>query len=312
MSGNFIGAVIEVGTNSIKLLIGKLEKKNKLKTLTYTRDITRLGEGLKQSGILKVDAIKRSVETIEKYHKQAESAGAKKIEIVGTHVLRRAENPLNFIWKVKEATGLEVEILSEQQESFAARDGVMLDYEKQEGKEIVILDIGGGSTEIIKEIWTKSIPVGAVSITESMFNEDPPKDNQLVRAATRIRDIFMEEITFMIAGERIQAVGVGGTLTAAAALAMGLDEFEPDKIHHFQLEESAVNQLIDKLKSVSLEKRKQMMSFDPQRADIIIGGMIILKVFFKFFDVEKFTVSVNNVIHGIFYQKFARYFWSEV
>lgn len=300
-----MGAVIEVGTNSTKLFIGRLNQDNSLETITYQRKITRLGEGQKEGGDLLNEAMWRTASTVKAYCDLARDRGVRQIVIISTHVLRAAENPLEFIERVKVLTGLEMEILTEEQEALAARDGAMLDYGGGPDRSTVIIDIGGGSTEIVRGIWCRSIPVGVVNLTESFFDRDPPSDIDMVRASSRFRDYLLEEVKFMVPGDRVHLIGVGGTINAAAALCQDLHEYDPTRIDGYLLDEKKIQHIYERLHRVSLEKRREMMAFDPDRSDVIIAGMLILRVLFRYFHVESFRVSVKNVIHGTFMNKFA-------
>ncbi len=298
--------VIEVGTNSTKLLVARREDGGGLSTLCYQRRITRLGKGLEDSGSLDPESMWRTAATVQAYHRLALDRGAEKVAVVGTHVLRAADNSLDFLVKVKELTGLEVEILTGDQEARATRDGALYDSPETGGRNLVVLDIGGGSTEIVRGVWSRSIPMGAVSLTESCFFQDPPRDTQLVRASTRFRDRLLREVTFLVPGDRINIIGVGGTVTATAALWLKLDRYRPRLIEGFSLDGKKLDIIMDRLVKTDLPGRRSMMSFDPDRSDVIIAGLLILKVFFKYFHVDSFTVSMKNLIHGIFLKKFGK------
>jgi len=298
-----------VGTNSTKLLIARTNDFLEIETICYQRKITRLGEGLKERGrLLNPDAINRTCDAVKEYFKLANEKGVREVAVIGTHVLRAAKNPLDFIEKVRIITGLEVQVISGALEAAATKEGALLNYGSKPDRNIVIVDIGGGSTEIVRGAGSCSLPLGAVSLTEMIFNEDPPKKIQMIKALLRFRDLLLGNVKFLVPGDRVNFIGVGGTITSTAALSLGLDEYDPSLIDGYNLDEKQIIKILDRLSSVTLEQRKQLMQFDPDRSDVIIAGMLILSIFFRYFHVESFRVSIKNVIHGIFFRKFRKNF----
>lgn len=294
-----IGAVIEVGTNSVKLLVAFVGEGGIPENIAYQRKITRLGEGLEKSGRLLPQATTRTIDAIEEKASWAAEKGAEKVFVVGTYALRAAKNSSDFTDLLKKETGLELEILSGEEEAWFTRDGAVMDF-----PESVVIDIGGGSTEVADDESAFSLPFGVVSITEKFLKNDPPENGEILEAGLFARRLYEKEINFLKPGREFSLIGVGGTITAAAALSLGLDKYEAERIRGFTLSIEDVEEVLLRLKSVNLDKRKMMMKFDPDRADVIIAGIVILKNFLEFFHVKKITVSVKNIIHGVFRNKF--------
>ena len=300
------GAVIEIGTNSVKFLTGCVKGCNKIEVFRYNREITRSGEGLNKTGKMSDNAMERTLDTLKRFHNIAKENQIPKTIAFGTHSLRTAKNADVFIKRVKEETGIDVVVLTGQEEAFMTHTGVLLNYQKDSGKEPVIIDIGGGSTEIIHGSWANSLPVGCVNLTEEIIGDDEPCDEDLVRISSRVRDLLLSRVTFLNPGQKNEFVGVGGTVNSVAALSLGLKEFDPDKMQGFVIEADDLRNQILKLSSMTLDERRKLMRFDPKRADVIVAGMVILNTFFRYFSIETFKVSIFNIIHSMFYDCFCR------
>lgn len=303
------GAAIEIGTNSVKYFLGKVIGKNRIERIGQGVEITRLGKGLQPGGFLREDSIERTLRTVGKFRDMAQKEGIDDIIVFGTQSLRISKNPDDFIERVRKELNLDVEVIPGDWEAHLTRVGVLLDFPKEERGEPVIIDIGGGSTEVIMGISTKSIPMGCVNLTETMIHRDPPDRESLIRLHARIRDQFIEEITFLNPGHKADCVGVGGTIVTLAMLSLGLEEFSSDKIHGVEIKEETVKEIFSRLTNMNLEERKGLIKFDPGRADVIIAGMAILQAFFNFIAMHRFTVSIYNIIHGIFYDYYSRKFF---
>lgn len=299
------GALIEIGTNSVKFLTARVTGFNNIEIYRYNRRITRSGEGLEETGILSDEAVKRTLSAVRDYTETARSEGFEEIIAFGTHSLRKAGNSGEFIKLIKEEAGIETRVLTGQQEAFMTRKGVLLNHPGKLGKEPVIIDIGGGSTEVVHGSWAGSLPVGCVNMTEEMINEDPPCNEGIIRINSRVRDLLISNISFLNPGQKNSFVGVGGTVVTVSALALGLTEYEPDKIHGSVINPEQLRMQMERLCSIKLDERREILSFDRKRADVIIAGMAILNSFFKYFSMDNLRISVLNIIHGMFYDCFA-------
>ncbi|MFP4497315.1 MAG: hypothetical protein ACLFQV_03820 [Vulcanimicrobiota bacterium] len=301
MAFDFTASVIEVGTNSVKLLVAGV-KNNKPVSLVYTRKITRLGESMGRTRILTPQAIERTVRAIKDYEKQSLALGAEKIAIVATEALRVAENSGEFKSRVEKDTGLTVEILSGREEACASRKGALLDFENN--NPVIILDIGGGSTEFAAEEWEVTIPMGAVSLTEKFFAHDPPESTEIQETRKFIRKKLKGALKDRKLKKNVKLIGVGGTMTTTAGYIQKMDCFEPERIHKFKITRKKLKETIEKLIQLDIINRKKVLAIDPGRADIIPAGLLILEAAFNYFEINEIVVSIKNIIHGIFYEKF--------
>lgn len=304
------GAVIEIGTNSVKFFLGKIIGKNRIETLRHQRQITRLGEGLEEKGVLNNEAMARTGKAIGDYWQIAHSEGVNDILIFGTHALRVSNNAPQFLEMIKSETGREAQVLTGQKEAFMTRRGILLNQADIGETESLIIDIGGGSTEIISGIRSRSLPIGCVSMTESLMMEDSPDNNSLIRVNSRIRDILLNELRFINPGRHRYCIGVGGTALAAVALAAHVDGFQPDLLQEARVTSQQIRKVMQQLSSKTSQERREILKFDPDRADVIIGGLLILNAFFNYAGVENFRVSIFNIIHGMFYEYYLKKFAS--
>jgi exopolyphosphatase / guanosine-5'-triphosphate,3'-diphosphate pyrophosphatase len=304
MDKEMIGGVIDVGTNSVKCLAARTHPLERMETLLYTRKITGLGKGLGKKGSLLSESMKKTADVIEDYVKQLREMDVEEIVVIGTYALRTASNTSEFLQMVRDKTGLDIEILSGDEEAEYTTLGALLDIDERTPARITIMDIGGGSTEITGGDFAKSLPVGALSVSEKFLESDPPTPGELKQAFDYLLNLFRREITGIKEKELVRGVGVGGTIMSAAALKKQLDKFDFDKIHLTTLNSEEIESFINKLYPVTTEHRRSLLPFDPDRADTIVGGLLIVRAFFNYFDVDRFTVSLKSLVHGIFYKKF--------
>jgi exopolyphosphatase / guanosine-5'-triphosphate,3'-diphosphate pyrophosphatase len=304
MKNDLIGAVIDVGTNSVKCLVARTHSLERMETLLYTRKITKLGKGLEKNGIILSESMDNTVRVIKEYVRQAREMGAGEIVIYGTYALRTAGNTGEFLKMVKQAAGIEVDVLSGSEEAEYTTLGALLDIDECTPAKITVMDIGGGSTEITRDNFLKSLSAGALSVSERFLLSDPPMESEIQNTSDFLLNLFRENLTELREKSLVRGVGVGGTVMAAAALKKNLETFDFNEIHLTELNVYDVQLFINNLSQAKLEQRRIMLPFDPDRADIIIGGLLITRTFFEYFNVDRFTVSLKNLIHGIFYKKF--------
>jgi exopolyphosphatase / guanosine-5'-triphosphate,3'-diphosphate pyrophosphatase len=304
MKRDFIGGVIDVGTNSVKCLVAKAHALERMETLLYTRTISKLGTGLERNGILLDESMERTVSIIEDYVKQIKTMQADEIVIFGTYALRIAENTGVFIKMIKDRTGIDVEILSGDEEAEYTTLGALLDIDECTPAKITVIDIGGGSTEVAGDDYMKSLPMGALSVSERFLVSDPPSQQEMEEASEFLLNLFSENLVQLKEKNLVRGVGVGGTIMSAAALKKKLDTFDFEKLHLTELTVYELQLFIERLSQVTIEQRRLLLPFDPDRAEIIVGGLLILRTFFDYFKVDRFTVSLKNLIHGVFYKKF--------
>jgi exopolyphosphatase/guanosine-5'-triphosphate,3'-diphosphate pyrophosphatase len=288
--------IIDIGTNTILGLKAIIDRPN-VQIISDQRFHYRAGKRLDDAGNISLayksgmrDAVKAALVSL---------GDCAIIKIVATEVLRKPKDGAQFAEELSSEIGYLIDIIEPQREAELNFKGVVFDL-PDSGNPLAIIDVGGGSTELAlgmnkKFVGWSSIQLGAVFMAELIGYEKPTGD--YLKAATQFFDNsdFYKIIKPGI--ERVAAVG--GSAVALTGILMGLKEFEPEKIQGFNFEQEAISLILDKLASLSLEERKKLMTFDPQRADIIIGGGAIILAFMRRFNIGHIEVSTRGLRHGI-------------
>lgn len=290
-------AVIDVGTNSTNLLVT-----DGTRDLERIVAVTRLGEGLHSSGELSAGAMARTLGTIVAHAARARDLGADEILVAGTAACRRARNTADFARMVREQTGLDLDIVSEEDEASLSFAGALRGLPRINGNTLVV-DIGGGSTELTvgtdSPHRTASIPIGAVTATESDLTTDPPRPADLTNVIGAVQD-EMEEVgrlhPEMLGAQRV--VGVAGTIVTVAAVEIGLAEFDDSVLHGFVLTRGAAEDVFRTLATETLAQRRKNPGLPPERADVIVAGCCILVGIMRRLGLEEMTVSTRSLMDG--------------
>ena len=290
-------AVIDVGTNSTNLLVT-----DGVVDLDRVISVTRLGEGLHASGVLSPAAMERTVAMIGSHADRARGLGATEILVAGTAACRRARNTAEFADLVRARTGLELTVVPADTEASLAFTGALRGLPAVPGNTLVV-DIGGGSTELtvgVDEPWrTASIPVGAVTATESDLTTDPPRPADLTNVIGAVQD-DLEEIgrlhPEMLSAQRV--VGVAGTVVTVAAVEIGLAEFDDSKLHGFVLTRDAAEDVFRTLATEPIAQRRRNPGLPADRADVIVAGCCILVGVMRRLGLDEITVSTRSLMDG--------------
>jgi len=296
-------ASIDIGTNTILLLIAEIEG-GKLKSLFEMETIARLGEGVQKNGILSQEAMKRGLQTLTQYLEQCQTTGAQKIFAVGTSALREAKNSGNFLKTIEEKLNLSIEIISGEEEAHLSFLAVARDL-KELKKSILVLDVGGGSTEFIlgkgdQIIQWESLPLGSVRFTEQFLLSDPIQGGEWEKMEREIRE-SLGRVPYP--QEPFSMVAVGGTATTLASVEQGLEEFISEKIHHFVLTKEALNNQLHLYRSKTIDERRKIPGLPPARADVILAGGAILYMAMEKLKSPTVLISCHGIRYGLLYQK---------
>jgi exopolyphosphatase/guanosine-5'-triphosphate,3'-diphosphate pyrophosphatase len=299
-----VKAVIDVGTNSIKFHAAKKKADGSLETVLDKNDIARLGEGLRETGLIAPEALERNALSVAAFAEKAKELGAVP-EIVGTMALRTAKNAADFASRVKELTGLDVRIIPGEEEArlsyLAVLSGLPL-----AGGELVTFDTGGGSTEFVYGKGTEmvrkfSIPLGAVRITEEFFADDPVRPGSVDAAVKEIRSSLTGG---GVLGSPEVIVGMGGTVTSLASVKFKMETYDPDVVQGSVLTLAELKDMVAMFASMTLEERKGVTGLQPKRADVILAGTCIVCAILELLGASSFTVSDRGLRHGLAYELF--------
>lgn len=306
-------ATIDVGSNSILLLIATVTEEGKIRPLLEKAEITRLSEKMNESGIINPEAMERSLKVLRKYTDLCHRNGVDRIVCIGTEGLRRAKNAQDFVQKVGELCGFKVEIISGTKEAELAYLSALLDFGENH-ENLVVLDIGGGSTELIwqteqngsiTKLQTLSMKMGSVRLTEEFLKSDPVSQSEYAALRQCIDDKLKNHFSSLqIPTKPMTLVGLAGTVTTLSSLDQKLPVYDSDKIQGAKLSQNSLKDLIRKLKEKNLEERKKMTGMEPKRADVLLAGASILDCVMSALGVEELIVSDRGIRYGLFYQRF--------
>ncbi len=297
-------SVIDIGTNSIKFCVAQKAPDGTLEVLKDANDIARLGEGLRETGLISPEALERNAQSVAAFAKEAEEMEVSRVLAVGTMALRTAKNTADFTARVKELCGLTVDVLPGDEEARLAYLAVLSGLPVQEG-ELVIFDTGGGSTEFIfgrgKDLKNRmSVNLGAVLITEKHLSDDPVKPGAVQAALAEIKDTFDNA---QVKGNPVQLVGMGGTVTSMGAVKHKMVKYDPDVIQGSELTLADVEEQINDYSARTLEKRREIPGLQPKRADVILAGACILKDILSRMNADRLVISDRGLRHGLLFDQ---------
>lgn len=305
-------AGIDVGTNTVKMVIADLTGGG-AKRIWEQSDNTRLGEGmLPHAPRLREAAMRRTLDALENFVAVTREYGVVATACVGTAALRDAENREEFLHRTQERLGLHVDVIPGHEEARLSYLAVRRDPVWRDVPHLRVIDIGGGSTEIIQgepysaEIAGRiSINLGAVKLTERCLKSDPPTIAQLDAANREVVAAMAEVEVQQEPSDGVQGalVGVGGTLTNLGAMALG-NRTDPEQLHGLILSADRLETQIEQLASLTIEARKNLPGLDSRRADIILGGAILLSQALSRLGAQSIQISTRGLRWGLLYDRF--------
>lgn len=302
-------ASIDVGTNSTRLLIARLNDDGLLERISSDVQITRLGEGVNETRRLMNAAIHRTINVLEKYKADMKTFGVEKYKAVGTSALRDAANSKEFLTRMRDM-GIELKIISGKREAQLSYLGAVagLGLAHEGNRQIAVLDIGGGSTEIslgtgdvFEKVYSESI--GAVRMTEAFFKSDPPLESEMDSLRAYVNKILSDIFESVRRTDVGMLVGVGGTITTVVAICEGLVEYDPETVHGYVLEHKQVQNVLEKLSKMTVSERRHVDGLQPGRADIIVAGVSILDCIMSGLGISELRVSEADILHGMIYDE---------
>ena len=311
-------STIDLGTNTILMVTVKVDTDGAITVLDDRQEVARLGKGVDASMNIQPDAFDRVADFLQYYRTTARSLGSERIVAFGTSALRDARNQNEFVAAMKERTGIAFQIISGEEEAELTYEGALFGLGLKQDR-IAVLDIGGGSTELaLGELTTKeerhltqhiSVDIGAVRITERYFQQQPPTQQALSEARMFAREQLSE--MFSLPPETV-AAGVAGTVTTLGAVSYGLQNGGAEELNGKTLSGDAIAQLTRKLSGMTLSEIISVPQIPTGRADVILGGSIILDEFMKHFGLEEIVVSTRGVRYGMMLKEAAAFTTAEL
>ncbi len=303
-------AIIDVGTNSVKLLVGDV-RDGTVQPVLEDSDQTRLGAGFYETSRLQPQAIAETARAVASFAAKARELQAASTRVIATSAARDAVNPADLTSAIERASGLKVEIISGKQEANWAFRGVSTDPELG-GQPLLLLDVGGGSTEFIlgqgeRQYFCHSFHLGTVRLLEKLPPDDLPTPQQLAGCRQWVKDFLAREVKPELEPalrqvekadaktHSLQLIGTGGTSTILARMEARLDTFEREKIEGIRLSIAQVQAHVERLWSLRLAERKNIVGLPAKRADVILPGVVIYEAVMEAFGFSELRISTRGL-----------------
>jgi len=317
-------ATIDVGTNTILLLVAELDEDGAFRILTDRAEIARLGEGVDRTRSLSAAGVERALEVLREYLQACRNFGVEEIAAAGTSALRDALNAKSFLARLKHEFKLDLRVLSGREEAaysyLAVQKGLQLD-----AQDVLVVDVGGGSTEFI---WAKdgklhgwaSLDVGSVRLTERFLASDPARREECDRLIQTVDQSLGKLLADWGALRQAQGrslrqaqgesnrpamVGIAGTFTTLSAVEKGLTHYSHSEVHGSRLTRAEVERQVELYRASTIAERKRIPGLEPKRADVILAGALVIQRIMTLFDIDEAIVSDQGIRYGLLYERIA-------
>jgi exopolyphosphatase/guanosine-5'-triphosphate,3'-diphosphate pyrophosphatase len=291
-------AAVDVGSNTVRLLVAEVVD-GALRRVDRRSIVTRLAQGVDRSGRLDAAAVERSLEAVEVYAAAIGTAGCDRVGVIATSAVRDAANRAEFTEPAHALLGVTPEVLTGPEEaemSFAgAITGAIGD------PPFLVIDLGGGSTEFVhgadRVESGVSVDIGSVRLTERMLPNRPAPSTAVEAARRYVAGLFTEQVK--VTGEIATVIGVGGTFTSLAAIHLGLEEHDPERVHGTVVPVLGFDILVDELARLDLAATAAIPSLDPARAPVLLGGAVVAATAVHHVGAIAVTVSEHDILDGL-------------
>jgi exopolyphosphatase/guanosine-5'-triphosphate,3'-diphosphate pyrophosphatase len=301
-------ATIDIGTNTTLLLVAETGDghTDNVRVLCERAEITRLGRGIGADGGLGRQGIDRTFAVLTEYASLARAHGAA-IHAIGTEALRRASNAADFLVRADSILGTSVEVIDGDREAALTFLAAERSFPDVTAGDTIVIDIGGGSTEIIvaragRMEFRRSLPIGSVRLTERHIRNDPATADEI---AAVTGEVAAQLANIPFSDGPLTLIGTAGTVTTLAAMSLGLAGYDPQLVHGYRLTLPALDQQIAHLRASTQVEREKMPGLDPKRADVILAGACILKTIADHARVVEILVSDRGIRWGLLFEKAA-------
>jgi exopolyphosphatase/guanosine-5'-triphosphate,3'-diphosphate pyrophosphatase len=289
-------AAVDLGTNSTRLLVADVDG-GRVDELARETTITRLGEGVDERRRLLPVPIARVRNCLTDYRRRAESLGAERTLLVATSAVRDAENGEAFLGEIEWSYGFDTRLISGEEEAALTYRGVTTGRALDAAT--LVVDLGGGSTELVAEGFRVSLDMGSVRLTERFLASDPPTPRELDDGALAVRSLLAERVPDEVRADTQGAIGVAGTMTTLAALDLSLEDYDPDRVHGHVVTRAAVEEQLTRLAALPVDGRRKLTGLEPDRAPVIVGGVVIVRELLRHFGLDGIEISERDLLDGI-------------
>jgi exopolyphosphatase / guanosine-5'-triphosphate,3'-diphosphate pyrophosphatase len=293
--------VVDIGTNSTRLLIAEIEDSRLVRELERRTEVTRLGEGVDSSGRLGDAAIARVLDTCGRYRQALDEHGVELVVAVLTSAVRDASNGADLERELRERFGFDAQTIPGEREAWLTYLGAT--GWRAAGEPVLVIDIGGGSTELIVGAGTElqffvSTQVGSVRFTERHLHSDPPRPQELEECEEAVRAELERAVPEEVRRSTTEGIAVAGTPTSLAAIDLQLDPYDSKRVQGHRLSLAAIDRMISELAAMPLAERREVTGLHPDRAPTIVAGSIILRETMGLFGLDEVEVSERDLLEG--------------
>jgi exopolyphosphatase/guanosine-5'-triphosphate,3'-diphosphate pyrophosphatase len=298
-------AAIDCGTNSVRLLVADVDRAaGRLSDVDRRLEIVRLGEGVDATGRLGAEPLARTLRALRSYRQIIAETSASAVRMVATSATRDAANSGEFVAGVGDILGIEPEVLSGEDEARLSFTGATAELAGDADAPYLVTDIGGGSTEFVlgepgAVTAAVSVNIGCVRMTERHLHHDPPRGDEIAAARADI-DAALDVVAGKIPVSTARTlVGLAGSVTTVAALVLGLDSYQAERIHHSRVSAAAVREVTEGLLMQTRAERAQLAVMHRGRVDVIGGGALVLAQIMERFGFGEVLVSEHDILDGL-------------
>jgi exopolyphosphatase/guanosine-5'-triphosphate,3'-diphosphate pyrophosphatase len=297
-------AAIDCGTNSIRLLVADIDiAAGTLRDIDRRMEIVRLGQGVDKTGRFAPDALERTIEACRRYGEAVRETGAERVRFVATSASRDVSNRDEFAAGVRMALGVEPEVVTGDEEATLSFAGATRELAGRVVEPVLVVDIGGGSTEFVLGTRTvqaaRSVDVGCVRMTERHLRSDPPTASEVSAARADIGAAISLAAQTVPLEEARTLVGLAGSVTTVAAMALELPSYLPERIHHARVTADDVRRVARQLLTMNHDARAALPFLHPGRVDVIGAGALVLAEILDRVPVDEVVVSEHDILDGI-------------
>ena len=295
-------AAIDIGSNSIRCIIAEVSKDGTYKIIDDEKATVRLGEKLAMTGVISGEASTRAIEAIQRFQKLVAGLNVEAVEVVATSAIRSATNGKELVATLSKVLGHEIKVISGEEEAELTAASALANFDMY-GKRYAMVDIGGGSVEIVTAYGNHveefySLDLGAVVMTDRFLKSDPTAEGELRKLQRHIR----ESLKRIFTGKRISTdsfIGSGGTMTAIGCMAMQMRKDNYVSIHGSEVLRAEVVHLLAMLTHKDVKGRRTIPGLNQDRADIIVAGVVLVDELMRFFDANRVLVNERGIREGL-------------
>jgi len=296
-------AVVDIGSNSTRLLIADIEGQRIKSELDRESTVTRLGAGVDADKRLNDVAMARTFKTLDDYKSRIDKSHADTALAILTSAVRDAENGRQFAEQVETRYDLKAHILSGDQEANLTFLGATSERDPDDTTASLVIDIGGGSTELVigtggEAGFHVSTQAGVVRQTERHLHSDPPLESELQDLTADVDGILAQAVPEELRTTVKRGIAVAGTATSLGAIAQELEAYDRDKVHGYELTRAEAQTILKDLAAIPLEERRKTKGLHPDRAPTIVAGIVILNEVLKLFELDRVEISEHDILRG--------------